>query len=41
MTDDVATGFVVVHDSVTLQLLAPDAIVHDEADAVSVPLIGA
>jgi len=39
VTDDVATGFVVVHEMLTLQLLAPDAIVHDEADEVSVPLI--
>ena len=41
VTDDVATGFVVVHEMLTLQLLAPDAIVHDEADEVSVPVIGA
>jgi hypothetical protein len=39
VTADVATGFVVVHEMLTLQLLAPDAIVHDKADEVSVPLI--
>jgi hypothetical protein len=34
---EVPTGLVVVHEMVTLQLLAPDAMVHDEADAVKLP----
>lgn len=40
VTADVLTGFVVVHVSVTLQLLAPAAIVHVGAAGVSVPVIG-
>jgi hypothetical protein len=34
---DVPTGLLVVHDSVTLHELAPDAIVHDGDVGVSVP----
>jgi hypothetical protein len=41
VTADVATGFVVVHEMLTLQLLAPDAIVQAAAEDVSVPVIAA
>ena len=39
VTCEVATGFVVVHDIFTLQLLAPDGIVHVDVDSVSVPVM--
>jgi len=41
VTVEVATGFVVVHDTLMLQLLAPDAMTHVDGVSVSVPLIGA
>ena len=37
--EDVAIGFVVVQVILTLQLLAPAAIVQDAGDGVKVPLI--
>jgi hypothetical protein len=37
VTDEVPTGFVVVHESVTAQLLAPAAMMHEGAGGVSVP----
>jgi hypothetical protein len=37
VTADTPTGLVVVHVSVTLQVLAPDAIVHEGDAGVSVP----
>jgi hypothetical protein len=40
VTADVATGFVVLQVRVTLQLLAPDAIVQEEFAGVRVPVIG-
>lgn len=40
VTADVPTGFVVVHVSVTLQLLAPAAIVQLGAAGVRVPEVG-
>jgi len=41
VTVEVATGFVVVHDTLMLQLLAPDAITQTDGDSVSVPVIAA
>jgi hypothetical protein len=41
VTADVPTGFVVLHDTLTLQLLAPAAMVHDDDDSVSVPVAAA
>ena len=41
VTADVATGFVVLHDTLTLQVLPPATIVHAVGDSVSVPVIGA
>jgi hypothetical protein len=41
VTDDVPTGFVVLHDTLTLQLFAPAGMVHDDDDSVSVPVVGA
>ena len=38
MTAEVPTGFVVVHDMLTVQLPAPDAIVHEDDESVSVPV---
>ena len=40
VTAEVPTGFVVVHVSATVQLLAPAAIVQDGAEGVSVPDVG-
>jgi hypothetical protein len=40
VTAEVPIGFVVLHDRLTLQLLAPAAIVHDVADKVSEPVVG-
>jgi hypothetical protein len=37
VTNDVATGFVVLHVRLTLQLLAPAAILHEGDMGVSVP----
>jgi hypothetical protein len=37
VTNDVATGFVVLHVRLTLQLLAPAAMVHEGDVGVSIP----
>ena len=41
MTFDVLTGLVVLHVRLTVQLLAPAAIVQDEGESVRVPVMGA
>jgi hypothetical protein len=41
VTADVPTGFVVLHDTLTLQLFAPAGMTHDEDDRVSVPVMAA
>jgi len=41
VTVEVATGFVVVHDTLILQVLPPDAITHADGESVSAPLIAA
>ena len=41
VTAEIPTGFVVLHEMLTLQLLAPDAMVHDDEDSVSVPVVAA
>jgi hypothetical protein len=40
VTDDVPTGFVVLHDTLTLQLPASAGMTQDDDDSVSVPVIG-
>src|SRR5687768_3258918 len=41
VTADVPTGLVVLHDMLTLQLLAPGAMLHDDDESVSVPVVAA